>query len=74
VLVRNLCLEREPLYGLAAWAAGFQPLLVGLAPGEAALLNDDRVGRALDGLLPARDLTGVQRDRGDLPTAARRVV
>ena len=60
VLVRNLCLEREPLYGLAAWAAGFQPLLVGLAPGEAALLNDDRVGRALDGLFDA--------DRGSLLT------
>jgi transposase len=60
VLVRNLCLEREPLYGLAEWAEGFQARLVGLAPGEAALLNDDRVGRALEALFDA--------DRGSLLT------
>ncbi len=53
VLVRNLCVEREPLYGLSGWAAGFEPGLVGLAPGEAALLNDDRAGRALDQLFDA---------------------
>ena len=53
VLVRNLCVEREPLYGLADRAAGFEPGLVGLAPGEVALLNDDRVGRALDQLFDA---------------------
>jgi hypothetical protein len=58
VLVRNLCVEREPLYGLADWAAGFEPGLVGLAPGEAGLLNDDRVGRALDQMFDA--------DRGSL--------
>jgi len=60
VLVRNLCLEREPLYGLADWAGDLEPRLVGLAPGEAALLNDDRVGRALDELFDA--------DRGSLLT------
>jgi len=53
VLVRNLCLEREPLYGLAGWAGSFEPGLGGLAPDEAALLNDDRVGRALDQLFDA---------------------
>lgn len=58
VLVRNLCIEREPLYGLAAWAGAFEPALVGLAPGEPELLNDDRVGRALDALFDA--------DRGSL--------
>ena len=58
VLVRNLCVEREPLYGLAGWAAGFDPGLLGLGPGEAELLNDDRVGRALDQLFDA--------DRGSL--------
>jgi len=50
VLVRNLCVEREPLYGIADWAGEFDPALVGLAPAQAALLNDDRVGRALDQL------------------------
>lgn len=58
VLVRNLCMEREPLYGLGAWASAFEPELVGLAPGEPELLNDDRVGRALDALFDA--------DRGSL--------
>ncbi|MHB8696399.1 MAG: IS1634 family transposase [Solirubrobacteraceae bacterium] len=53
VLVRNLCVEREPLYGLAGWAAAFEPGLLGLAPGDSELLNDDRVGRALDGLFDA---------------------
>ncbi|MGH3266631.1 MAG: IS1634 family transposase, partial [Trebonia sp.] len=50
VVIRNLCVEREPLYGLADWAEGFEPGLVGLAGREAGLLNDDRVGRALDTL------------------------
>lgn len=58
VLVRNLCLAREPLYGLAGWAAAFEPGLLGLRVGEAELLNDDRVGRALDQLFDA--------DRGSL--------
>jgi transposase len=60
VLVRNLCVEREPLYGLAGWASAFEPGLLGLAPGEAGLLNDDRVGRALDALFDS--------DRGSLLT------
>jgi hypothetical protein len=48
VLVRNLRVAREPLYGLAGWAAAFEAGLLGLQAGEARLLNDDRVGRALD--------------------------
>jgi transposase len=50
LLVRNLCLAREPLYGLAEWAQRFDAGLLGLGAGEAELLNDDRVGRALDQL------------------------
>jgi len=60
VLVRNLCVAREPLYGLAEWAARFDPALLGLAADEVALLNDDRVGRALDQLFDS--------DRGSLLT------
>ncbi|MCA1678383.1 MAG: IS1634 family transposase [Actinobacteria bacterium] len=60
VLVRNLCVAREPIYGLAGWAGGFESGLLGLAPGEAALLNDDKVGRALDALFDS--------DRGSLLT------
>ncbi|MGH8301816.1 MAG: IS1634 family transposase [Steroidobacteraceae bacterium] len=58
LLVRNLCVAREPLYGLAEWAARHDPGLLGLAESETALLNDDRVGRALDQLFDC--------DRGSL--------
>ncbi|MDQ6783626.1 MAG: IS1634 family transposase [Actinomycetota bacterium] len=61
MLVRNLAVGRRPLYGLSAWAAGHAPGLLGLAEGEAAALNDDRVGRALDRLFVA--------DRSSLLTA-----
>ena len=61
VLVANLCVAREPLYGLAQWAERHDPGLLGLAEGESALLNDDRAGRALDQLFDA--------DRGSLLTA-----
>src|SRR5438094_283447 len=53
LLVRNLCVAREPLYGLAEWAQRFEPGLLGLGAGEGELLNDDRVGRALDQLFDA---------------------
>jgi len=61
VLIRNLAVGRQPLYGLAAWAARHEAGLVGFSPGEEALLNDDRVGRALDELFVA--------DRASLMTA-----
>jgi transposase len=60
VLVRNLALAREPLYGLGEWAGRFDPALLGLPAGEAEALNDDRVGRALDELFDS--------DRGSLIT------
>jgi hypothetical protein len=44
VLVVNLCVEREPLYGIAEWAARFDPAALCLEPNEVALLCDDRVG------------------------------
>src|SRR5262245_58739782 len=50
VLVTNLLLARRPLYGLAAWAARRVPEHLGLQPGQAGLLGDDRFGRALDRL------------------------
>lgn len=53
VVVRNLVIGREPVYALGEWAAPFDPTLLGLAPGEAALLNDDRVGRVLARLFDA---------------------
>jgi transposase len=61
VLVRNLAVARRPLYGLGAWAGGYESALLGLEDAEAARLNDDRVGRALDELFSA--------DRASLLTA-----
>lgn len=54
VLVRNISLhDRQPLYTHAEWARQVEPSLVGLKSGQADLLNDDRVGRALDRLFDA---------------------
>jgi hypothetical protein len=53
VLSRNLILARVPLYGLGEWARDWVPALLGLRPTQGALLNDDRVGRALDRLFDA---------------------
>jgi transposase len=61
VLLTNLLLARRPLYALSEWASRRSPEHLGLQPGQAALLNDDRVGRALDHLQRA--------DRASLLTA-----
>jgi len=53
VVVRNLVIHRRPVYALGEWAAPFDPALLGLAPGEAERLNDDRVGRMLARLFDA---------------------
>jgi transposase len=50
LLVTNLLLARQPLYALPDWAARRVPEELGLEPGQAPLLNDDRLGRALDHL------------------------
>ena len=61
VVVTNLVVGREPLYGLGEWAARHDPRLLGLSEGQIGVLNDDRVGRALEKLFDA--------DRGSLLTA-----
>jgi transposase len=53
VLLRNLLLSREPIYGVGEWAARHAPDLLGLAIVEIERLNDDCVGRALDRLFLA---------------------
>jgi hypothetical protein len=53
IFVRNILLEREPLYKLSEWAANFDPCLVGLKDTDPKILNDDRVGRSLDALFDA---------------------
>lgn len=53
VLVRNIVAGHRPVYALGEWAARYDPTVLGLRPGEAELLNDDRVGRTLDRLFDA---------------------
>ncbi len=53
LLVRNILISREPLYGVGQWAAGFVPELLQLREDQLKSLNDDRVGRALDRLFDA---------------------
>jgi transposase len=50
VVVRNIVAGHRPVYALGEWAAPYDPAVLGLAPGDAAALNDDRVGRMLDRL------------------------
>jgi transposase len=47
VLLRNLLISREPLYGMGEWAAGYAPDMLGLTLDELMALSDDGVGRAL---------------------------
>jgi len=61
LLLRNLLLAREPLYGLSDWAARFEEAALGIPDGTARLLNDDRVGRCLDGLFAADRATLMTR-------------
>jgi transposase len=53
VLLQNLLISREPLYGVGQWAARHAPEQLGLAAAQLPALNDDRVGRALDRLFDA---------------------
>lgn len=50
VLLRNVLMSREPIYGVGEWAACHAPEELGLSCEQIELLNDDRVGRALDWL------------------------
>ena len=47
LLVRNILISREPLYGIGEWARRHAPDLLGLTPEQMPALNDDRVGRWL---------------------------
>src|ERR1035437_2603332 len=61
LVVRNLVVGHRPVYALGEWAGAYDPGLLGLAAGDAEMLNDDRVGRTLDKLFDA--------DRASLITA-----
>ena len=53
LLVRNIALSRHPLYGVPEWVRSFDPRQLDLAPDRVELVNDDRLGRALDRLFAA---------------------
>jgi transposase len=55
VLVRNLLISREPVYGVGQWASSYAPGLFDMWHHEVERLNDDRVGRCLDRLFDALD-------------------
>jgi len=61
VLLSNLLLARQPLYAIPAWVARRVPEHLGLQADQVLLLNDDRIGQALDHLQRA--------DRASLLTA-----
>ncbi len=48
LLLRNLLVSREPVYGVAEWARNFGPELFDLWPADLEHLNDDRVGRCTE--------------------------
>lgn len=50
ILVRSILLERHPFYGLHEWVADYSPTWMGLKEARPKILNDDRVGRAMDAL------------------------
>ena len=53
VLLKNVLVSREPIYGLGEWAESHAPDLLGLTPRKVKALNDDCVGRCLDRLFDA---------------------
>jgi len=50
LLVRSIIICRTPLYSVSEWAKQMVPELLGLRSDQIGLLNDDRIGRALDRL------------------------
>lgn len=55
LLVRNILLSREPIYGLGEWAGRHAPDLIGIPKHQLKHLNDDRIGRCLDRLFEGMD-------------------
>jgi transposase len=58
LLLKNVLLSREPLYGIGEWAARFAPEALGFAESQLPSLNDDRMGRCLDRLFQS-DITSL---------------
>lgn len=61
VMLTNIMISRLPLYAVSRWAASHVPEPLGLQEGQHELIDDDRIGRALDKLYNA--------DRASLATS-----
>ncbi len=55
MILKNLLVSREPMYGVAQWARNFGPELFDMWSDDLQYLNDDRVGRCLDRVFIAID-------------------
>lgn len=53
LLVKNIMIEREPMYNIREWSSKYVPSLLGVHQGQVESINDDRIGRALDSLYDA---------------------
>ena len=53
ILIRNILVAREPIYGIREWAERYPPALLGIGNDQVQKLNDDRIGRSLDRLFDA---------------------
>ena len=51
VMIRNILVSREPLYGMAEWMGKYPAELLGMNGDQG--MNDDRLGRSLDRLFDA---------------------
>ena len=55
VLLKNVLVSREPMYGVAEWASNYAPWLLGLHEENLKHLHDDRVGRCFASRSPSRN-------------------
>ncbi len=53
ILIRNILVSREPIYGIREWAEKYPPALLEIGTDQVQKLNDDRIGRSLDRLFDA---------------------
>ena len=53
ILIRNVLVSREPLYGIGEWVEEYPPALLGTSGDDAMHINDDRIGRSLERLFDA---------------------
>lgn len=53
LFIRNILIERQPLYNLAQWAKQYDAEWIGLKGVNPKILNDDRIGRSLNALFEA---------------------